>query len=276
MSRARAIQIITIGFLLVTEKNAIAIINGKDVKHSDSPISTSLIALQMSEIQVDGSLRYYKGTAFLIEKNLLLTAGHNVAYIPEAKNIEAIFSSTPCWGLNACHELRIKASKSIVHPEFRQTSDGTEYDLAIIKLEENVPNDYFPIDLIESTTDIGGLPMQVLGFGTDRQTQNVPLSAFRLRSIPLFFVEKDYHFGSRQKFWLDQKHGGICGGDSGGPSIFAERSAMSAVGLAIHVAQINGVQQCLSKSAFTDLLFFKDWIDATISQLKASEKQEKK
>lgn len=270
MSWARTLQVLAFGFLILNETVAIAIINGKEVEHTDSRFSTSLIALQMTEIQPDGSPKYYKGSAFLIGKNLLLTAGHNVAYIPEAKNIEAIFSSTPCWGLNTCREKRIKANTSIVHPEFRQISDGTEYDLAIIKLEEDVPNDYFPIDLIKATTDIGRRPMKVLGFGKDRLAQNAPLSAFRLRSISLLSVENEYHLGSTQKFWLDQKNGGICGGDSGGPSIIAEGSTMSAVGLAIHVANIDGVQQCLSKSAFIDLLFFRDWIDDTTNQFKAS------
>ena len=272
MNWAQTLQILALGFLLLNETKAIAIINGKEVEHSDSPLSTALIALQMTEIQDDGSLKYYKGTAFLIGKNLLLTAGHNVAYIPEAKNIEAIFSSTPCWGLNICHERRIKASQSIAHPKFRQISDGTEYDLAIIRLDENVPIDYLPIKLIETTADTSNLPMQVLGFGRDRQSQDAPLSKYRLRSISLPLVEREYHLGSAQKFWLDQKHGGICGGDSGGPSIFAEGPTLSAVGLAIHVASIEGVQQCLSKSAFTDLLFFRDWIDATVTQLRASEK----
>jgi secreted trypsin-like serine protease len=75
---------------------------------------------------------------------------------------------------------------------------------------------------------------------------------------------------------FEMADGGICGGDSGGPSIFAKGSTVSAVGLAIHVANIDGEQQCLSKSAFTDLLFFRDWINDTTNQLKVNEEQQRK
>jgi hypothetical protein len=271
MHFASLLQGLTFGFLLFFASDARAIIDGKEVETLDFPMARSLVALQMSEPQADGSIRYYKGSALLIEKDILITAGHNVAYISNAKDVEAIFSLTPCWGVNVCQERRIKARKFIIHPDFDQLPDGTEYDLAIVKLEEDVPSSYHPMELIAAAKDNLGMPLQVLGFGRDRQDQNVPISSYRLRSISLFLEASEYRFGSMQKFWLDQKSGGICGGDSGGPAVYKDGSTVFAVGLAIHVAKIDGKQQCLSKSAFTDFLYFKDWIVKTVNLLKSHE-----
>jgi secreted trypsin-like serine protease len=246
-------------FSTLGSTNATAIINGVDVEHSSADASASLVALQMSERQADGSMRYYKGTSFLIAPDLLLTAGHNVAYIGKSESIEAIFSSAPCWGPNHCRERRIKASKSVVHPEFRQISGGTEFDIAIVQLSSKAPDDYQALQLANDSVLIGSSLIQVFGFGSDREGRGAPLSAFRLRSIGLTPLDTTYRLGSKQKFWFDQSIGGICGGDSGGPAIL-QGSLSYAIGLAIHVTYSEGSSRCLSGSAFTDLLFFSDWI----------------
>jgi len=104
---------------------ATAVIHGIDDEHSSADASPPVVTLQMVEVQPDGSTRYYKGTAFLIGPDLLLTAGHNVAYIPEPNDVEAILASAPCWGPNLCHERRVRAIRTVVHPQFRQISSGT-------------------------------------------------------------------------------------------------------------------------------------------------------
>lgn len=266
MKLNRSFQVLALVNLCLVSGTASAVINGQDVEHSDADISAPLVALQMSETQPDGSTRFYKGTAFLIGRDLALTAGHNVAYIPDAGDVEVVFASAPCWGPNICKEKRIKAIKTVVHPLFRQLADGTEYDLAIVKLATNAPSDYQPIPLIDrpAVTDVD--PIRVLGFGTDRESPEVPLSAFRLRSIGLKLVDPKYRLGSQQKFWLNQSDGGICGGDSGGPAVRGD-SVLAVIGLAIHVTYSNGVGHCLTQAAFTDLLFFRNWIAATIARL---------
>jgi len=244
-----------------------AIIFGQDVEHSSTNASASVVALQMPEIQPDGSTHYYKGSAFLIAPNLLLTAGHNLAYIPDPTQVEVIFSSTPCWGPNTCHEKRVKVAKAVVHPQFHQVEGGTEFDLAIVKLEANAPDDYRTIPLIDEKETLEANLLHVFGFGLDHDVANVPLSAFRLRTIALSALEPNYILGSKQKFWLDQSNGGICGGDSGGPSILVNGSSSVAIGLAIHVTYSDGVSHCLTKSAFTDLKFFKNWIDSVLNAI---------
>lgn len=252
--------------LVSWELISLAIIGGNDINHAKDDISSSLVALQMSEIQPDGTTRFYKGSAFLIGKNMLLTAAHNVAYIPNPNDIKAIFSSVPCWGENICDEKRITVGKVAVHPLFRQIRGGTEYDIAIIKLAENAPSDYQAIKLINYPLQIGTQDIQVLGFGADSQKTNLPLSNFRLRLISRQAVDPDYLVGSSQKFWIDQRDGGICGGDSGGPAIIKDGDDFTAIGLAIHVTYQDGIGNCLTMGAFTDLLFFKEWIGRTIAE----------
>lgn len=246
--------------------HATGVINGHDVDHSSSDASAPLVALQMSENQPDESTRYYRGTAFLIGPNLLLTAGHNVAYIPDPNNVEAIFASAPCWGPNVCQERRIRATITKVHPLFRQISGGTEYDIAFVKLASNAPEDYRVMPLADRSTGITADTIRVFGFVTDREDIDAIRSVLRLRSISLTPVNSSYRLGSGQKFWLDQSRAGICGGDSGGPAVVHQPS-FQAIGLAIHVTYRDGVSHCLTQAAFTDVLFFRDWIVETIANL---------
>ena len=269
MSHSHFLRNFVVGTLFLRGSIAVAIISGQNIDHAATDVTAPMVALQMSEAQADGSKRYYKGASFLIASDLLLTAGHNVVYVPESKNVEAIFASAPCWGPNICRERRIKASTTLVHPFFRQVAGGTEYDVAIVKLPENSPQDYRPLPLIGTAMDIGKKRIQSLGFGTDREAMDAPLSAFRLRSIYLSAAEPTYRLGSAQKFWLDQRRGGICSGDSGGPAIISDGAKVAAIGLAIHVTYSDGVGHCLTKAAFTDILFFNDWIDSAIAHLHA-------
>jgi hypothetical protein len=268
-----AIKMCSSGFLLnamlllfaVWGGSCLAIVGGKDIEHGSVGVSSPLVALQMREVQSDGSVRYYKGSAFLMGRNVLLTAGHNIAYVPELNNIEAIFATAPCWGPNVCHERRIKPARAAVHPLFRQIPGGTEYDLALIQLSASAPKEYRPIGLVDETQLLGKKRVQVLGFGTDQPSGSVVPPHFRLRSILLPAVNSSYRIGSRQKFWLDQRRGGICGGDSGGPAVVNVGSSVAAAGLAIHVTYSDGVSHCLTQAAFTDLYFFKDWIHSVLN-----------
>jgi hypothetical protein len=247
---------------------AIAIIGGQDVEHNSANVTASLVALQMSEVQPDGSIRYYKGSAFLVNQNTLITAGHNVAYIPDPQNIVAIFSSQPCWGVNLCDEKRIPAVDKVVHPGFKQIQGGTEFDLAVVRLSRPAPRNFAPFSPNESAENVGVRSLQVLGFGADRETPNIPISAFRLRFIELFPATSSYRFGSSQKFWLNQGSGGFCSGDSGGPAILPEGNSVA--GIAVHVKYIDGAQNCLTQGAFMDLLYFKRWIQDALNQLNGS------
>jgi secreted trypsin-like serine protease len=264
-----AIRILALAFVL-SRGIALAVINGTEVDQSRSAASAPLVALQMSEVQPDGKIRYYKGTSLLIAPELLLTAGHNVAYILDPSNVEAIFASAPCWGPNVCNERRVRATTTIVHPQFRQIPGGTEYDIAIVKMVSSAPVDYREIPLANLSTELGTQSIQVLGFGTNSEDATVPLTAFRLRSIELKAIDSSDRLGSEQKFWLDQSGGGICGGDSGGPAI-VDGSSFTAIGLAIHVTYSKGKSSCLTQSAFTDILFFHDWLTKAIADLSATD-----
>lgn len=245
-----------------------AVIGGITIDISTDRLASHVVALQMSEVQSDGRTRYYKGSAVLIGPNLLLTAGHNVAYIPDPSNVVAIFSSTPCWGSNLCKEKRIAALTTTVHPLFRQVPGGTENDLALIKLATNAPSNFKPISVIEKPYSVEKIPLTVLGFGKDTESNDSPLSAFRLRKTSLSFVDELYRFGTKQKFWLAQNYGGICGGDSGGPAVVFDEHTPVVVGIATHVIHKNGQSFCLTQGAFADVLSFSAWVREATAQLR--------
>lgn len=243
-----------------------AIIGGKDVDQKESRLASPLVAIQMSEVQEDKSIRYYKGSAFLIGPNTLLTAGHNVAYIPDVTNIVAIFSPTPCWGVNVCNETRISVVSKRVHPKFRQIQGGTEWDIALLTLSENAPAGFRHATLINNAMTLGKQSVWVAGFGTDTEDSNPPLSSYRLRKISLKAEAPPYTIGSDQKFWLDQRTGGFCGGDSGGVALVRTKNRFQAIGIPIHVTYSDGKGHCLTKGAFSDVYFFRDWIRESLQQ----------
>lgn len=246
---------------------AFAIVGGQNVELGSHPFAKHVVALQMSELQEDGSTRFYKASGVLIAPDIVLTAAHNVVYIPEPSNVSAIFSSAPCWGENTCKELRISAVRTLFHSDFRQTPGGTENDVALVKLTSRAPSQYEPLEYLRSSNTVDVRSFLVLGFGKDTQISNPPLSSFRLRTISLSLFDKFYRLGSQMKFWLDQSTGGICAGDSGGPAIAMVDKVPVVVGVASHVVYRDGNSDCLSKGAFADTGYFRTWIQDAVLKL---------
>ena len=75
----------------------------------------------------------------------------------------------------------------------------------------------------------------------------------------------DADLGRSPKIWLDQSSGGGCGGDSGAPAIFLDSKVPTIFGLFIHFQyDEEGKGHCLTKGAFTNVVYYRDWIDKTL------------
>ena len=67
---------------------------------------------------------------------------------------------------------------------------------------------------------------------------------------------------------VDQSQKGFCAGDSGGPLVLNQNNKNTAVGIVTHIFQnTQGEWSCKTKGAFTNITFFKDWVELTIKEL---------
>lgn len=257
-------------YLLIFSNSCNAIINGFEINENDTD-AQHVVALQMPEKLDDGTTYYHKGTGIILSTRLIITAGHNIYYLPDPAQTEVIFSINPDWGNESSSEIRIKVKKAVVYPGFHQTEKGTEDDLAIVLLEKPIPPGYSPLPLANKsswTPSIGSYAIAV-GYGTNIDIASPPLNFFRLRKTvePLFSYDGETFLKSK-KIWFDQTTSGICGGDSGGPIIFKSYDTPTIYGIAIHVApDRNGKMTCLTKGAFTNIVFYRGWIDRTSKEL---------
>lgn len=157
-------------------------------------------------------------------------------------------------------------------PGFTQGPLGTSNDLAIIRLKSPIPSTYKPIQFDASGVAPPSLTEMgvILGYGysgSDSETE----SQYRLRKIqlPMTRWDKKNKFDS-EKFWVSAKSGSIASGDSGGPILFKRNGKFILYGIAIHNRYDDCVKErlCEPQSAFTNLSYFKDWLEQVVDNHK--------
>jgi hypothetical protein len=248
--------------LLTTSFSAFPIVGGKDISsYNDVSLSRSSVALQLKYKKEDGTVGFKKGTGILIGDNIILTAGHNVFYQEKPEDIEAIFSEKPCWGENICNEIRIVVKEKIIHPLFKNDyPKPPENDVAILKLKTNAPAFFRPVKL--ASTRLYPISFVLYGYGQSKDTYApLPLSDYKLRELR-YQTSSSQRIGTSPKFFLDQKTKGFCAGDSGAGLISHHNGHSEVIGIAIHHESKS--HNCLSKGYFTDVMYFKDWINAQL------------
>jgi secreted trypsin-like serine protease len=256
--------------LMLYSTNSVAIVNGAEVDDDDA-LAKHVVALQLPETLSDGSIYYHKGTGIILSNNLILTAGHNFYYLQNPETAEAIFSVSPVWGQVPAKEIRINIKKVMVHPAFQQTKRGTQDDLAVVLLAKPIPAGYSPLPLADKTSRVPDLRENAIttGYGTNVDIAKPPIEAFRLRQTSeSFLFYSDTTFKASKKIWFDQSSSGICSGDSGGPVIFNSDGEEKIYGIAIHtLLNENGKMACLTQGAFTNVVYYHDWINETAAWL---------
>ena len=244
------------------------IINGIDAIEADS-ISTQVVALQMPNIESDGSVRFYKGTAFIIGDDLLMTVAHNLFYLADKSKVEAIFALKPNYGLDPIGQLRIPIENYKIHPDFYSDSSGAYNDIAIIKLKNKIPNYYKSLQFDWTLILKADTLLTIAGYGVTTEYGQVDPKAKQLRftKAPLIGGNQA-DLNASDKIIIDQSKSGFCGGDSGGPVLVETQNGLVPVGIVSHILQSsNGDWSCRYQSAATRITYFKDWILKSVAEL---------
>lgn len=258
------------------------IINGTKLSHEERDLAQAGVAL------------FYGGSScsgILISPNVILSAGHcfpTTAF--NASDIEVyIGSESPTSATSKSH---YEVEKVITHPVYVKSS--IDADLAVIILKDDVSNNYRPLELFDGNDYLAvAEPLVVAGFS--------PFSKPLRNSIYDFFTEKyrhDYKISNSERrslfkkrknllsrkvimmsdgldgyqvddaIYMAQLSGGICSGDSGGPTMAKRGGKHYLVGINRAVQLANNLKEsdCEFVSISTSVYFYKDWIDETITK----------
>ncbi len=245
------------------------VFNGHDATISDD-VSKYVVALQMPNNE-DGEVHFYKGSAFVVGPDLLMTAAHNLFYLNDKKTVETILDLEPHYGIDDGTQPRIGIQDYRIHPDFFGDETGTFNDIAIIKLKKPLPNFYrsLPLDWNADNSIVAGQPITVAGFGitTDFSQPDPNPKRLRFSNVPFIGGNKST-FISSDKVLVDQSKSGFCAGDSGGPLLANIGGQVTPIGIIVHVYQNqNGNWSCATQGAATRISYFKKWIEESIVEL---------
>lgn len=192
-------------------------------------------------------------TATVVGKKTLLTAAHCLPQNKDPNYLLAFFNISPFVSL--AESMPVHVARMEIHPLYKNRSLFTSIDLALVILDEPIPEDYYPVLL--PTKDLGMVAkeqkVELMGYGQTDQG-----SSGELRKVEVAVSRTDAFF-----FEVDQGLGkGICDGDSGGPAFIVKNNkhVLVAVSKMDYDKNYLGASDCLGYSLFTKVGPHLKWI----------------
>ncbi|MGE3610422.1 MAG: trypsin-like serine protease [Bacteriovoracaceae bacterium] len=217
----------------------------------------------------------------LITPQVVLTAAHCI--YPDS-SFEVRMGNE----INFSKQKPVSVKEVIIHPDY--TDERTQNDIAIMILEQPLSNNVAPLyqgDILSQK----GLPLFVAGYSSISSISN--LDAFALvrkeeistHRTNLGFNEDDGSFtqkllfrmvtvitdvkNDKDKLVYLQSNGGVCSGDSGGPTFIKLKGNYLLIGINASV-QYDKKQFCASWGASTFIPYYLDWITRVLDEKKLS------
>jgi secreted trypsin-like serine protease len=200
-------------------------------------------------------------TGIVISKKHILTAAHCV---PEAKNqilvMEILFTT------DVENENYEKAFATVMkeHEEY-QKDKNSHFDMAVLKLNKEIPEDYEPISILPAAIELKNGDL-VLSMGYGIKYDNEQYSKKRLNKVDSVRVVED----QGTKILLDQTNGrGICSGDSGGPTLYKHQGKYYLLGINSGVQSLykDVKATCKMHGVLIKAQTFKPWILKMIQEI---------
>ncbi len=208
-------------------------------------------------------------SAVLIGQNVALTAAHCV--LNAAKTNLFIVADDATFAVSAWHGV----SQVLIHPNYNPKNsiipqvNAATYDLALVKFAGVMPERFGAASIMMPNTDRFNIWPVVAGYGyTSREKVDVGILRFTLLKVNSYIIKQNF-------FYADQTNGhGICNGDSGGPVFMTRGDDFVLIGITSATAAYNpyvagalGKDNCSGTSIFSNVLYYKNWIDQGLLQL---------
>lgn len=278
---------------------SVGIVGGENVQ-KDSWVASGVVFI-IQEYEDFGSKRTSICTGSLIDTNMVLTAAHCVdqSQFNYRKNLKVYFTSQPeCESINNTLERRKRLVSGVrIHPLWNPLSSSTTNrgDIALLRLAQKAPAPYVPLKLAAQFIPIpDGFPVIITGFGMVNPDYygdfGGPISLRIGEAPPITPAERAQlaelvgpgangtsptaefeNLPGNEMIYIDQTQGqGICGGDSGGPSILKNQNGDFVVtGVASFVMNpMNHNALCAYVAAHTSVVFHRGWIESAFRDLK--------
>lgn len=240
----------------------------------------------------------WRCSASIIARNVLITAAHCVpksmgladpksdrVYRAALKDlrIEAFFKTDP----RADRIGGIRAEKIVAHEGFRDdwTSRVTDvwnptesiHDLALIKLQDNIPADKAPVGILGATEQTlrAGETLVMAGYGRDLSEDQIALPRLRSVAVPLRETLRNgtewfAGNGDTAKAGKVDRPAGGCMGDSGGPVYALRGSAARLVGVIVRGPSEENGGCAASVTISTSLPAYTSWISSKLKEMSAA------
>jgi secreted trypsin-like serine protease len=207
-------------------------------------------------------------TATPIAQDTLLTAAHCVR---EARRVRAFFypEITCSSGFDKRTNMMSAVSYKIHENYIRSTSlTPGENDIALIKLSGNIPANYEVSAIYDGKSRFDSDELIIPGYGdTSEKDDGLPT----LRKVVKSLKKSVMDIQGDQHLILEQSHGGVCHGDSGGPNFIRSQGTYQIFAINSVVQGNNQETSChgLSKTMYAP--YFKDWIYKTMEDLRSGQ-----
>ena len=199
-------------------------------------------------------------TASIIGPHLLLTAAHCVDADPE--DLKVIFSQD----LNDTEAVILNVVEYRVSPLWatRRNQKSNTGDIAVVRFFGNLPSGYEPVDLLRNSSALqSGSSVKLAGFGFSGD----PKAEQILRWVETTIKNAQF---SVSEILVEQTFGkGACHGDSGGPGYIEVSGKLVLFGLTSRGVG-DALHDCTSASAFTNVVFYANWIKDITLELESS------
>lgn len=193
----------------------------------------------------------------LIKKDWVVTAGHCVLGKEPGEMQVRIGSADRTTGGTVAG-----VSEAIPHPEFDPQNFDKGFDVALLKLDKQVPQE--PIRIAPEAGP-AGTPTRIIGWGaTCDDRQQCPEPPLRLQEVGMNLVpaEQCDKINAERELCIDGQTEGTqaCNGDSGGPQLKGKPGEWELIGATSRDGD-NDPKCGTGTGVYTDVTTHRDWID---------------
>lgn len=238
------------------------IIGGKNTPEKD-PLQRLVFELRgVSNFHPNGTFTAEYCSVSLLSRKVLLAAAHCVPTNPDYELSLKIY--LPKKGLT-----QVYVDKVVHHPKYikRNSERNYSYDIALLRLEEEVPEEIADLMQIAKPEDLESMKSIVAaGYGITSEIYEGKADRGYLKNGILDILK--YKIKNKTFLVDNSQDTAVCVGDSGSTGFIQDSQGnLKAVGIASHVnydenENGSGKQlKCNQRAVYINILYFSDWIE---------------